>query len=194
MTEAQKEDVVNTPPVSEDVIDNVEELAEDVEVEEEINPLEAALAEVQEWKDRHLRLQAEWDTYRRRMNEQRNEEKLRATEKLVEHLIPVMDDFERSIDYANQHGETGLLSGVEAVYAKLVGVLSSDGVEILNPQDEEFNALEAQAIGTVEDSTVPEDTVVEVFQKGYKMGIKVLRPAMVRVSQGGPLREKQEEE
>ena len=59
--------------------------------------MEAAKAEADAWRDKYFRLHAEWDTYRRRMNEQREEEKLRATEKLVESLIPVIDDFERSM-------------------------------------------------------------------------------------------------
>ena len=71
-----------------------------------------AQAEVAEWKDKYLRLHAEWDTYRRRMNEQREAEKALATEKLVTSLLPVLDDFERTIAYANDNGEAGLLSGV----------------------------------------------------------------------------------
>lgn len=66
------------------------------------DPIEAAKKEAAAWQDKYLRLHAEWDTYRRRMNEQREEEKARAAEKLVEGLIPVIDDFERSIDYAEK--------------------------------------------------------------------------------------------
>ena len=82
---------------------------------------EAAVAkakeEAAEWQGKYLRLHAEWDTYRRRMKEQREEESRRATEKLVEDIIPVLDDVERSINYANENGEEGLLGGVTAVYA-----------------------------------------------------------------------------
>ena len=76
------------------------------EKEEAQDPIEAAKKEAAAWQDKYLRLHAEWDTYRRRMNEQREEEKARAAEKLVEGLIPVIDDFERSIDYAEKNGET----------------------------------------------------------------------------------------
>ena len=72
----------------------------------------AAKAEAQEWQDKFLRLHAEWDTYRRRTTEQREVEKARATEKLVSSLLPVLDDFERTIDYATKNGEQGLLDGV----------------------------------------------------------------------------------
>ncbi|MEF9925410.1 MAG: nucleotide exchange factor GrpE [Eggerthellaceae bacterium] len=151
-------------------------------------------AEVEAWKDKHLRLQAEWDTYRRRTNEQRTQEKARAAEKLVESLIPVIDDFERTIDYAQKNGEIGLLEGIEAVHTKFVGVLDKDGVSVIDPQGEAFDALEAQAVGTVEDAETPDETVAEVYQKGYRMGNKVLRPAMVTVTTGGPKREAPQDE
>ena len=136
----------------------------------------AAKAEAQEWQDKFLRLHAEWDTYRRRTAEQREAEKARATEKLVSGLLPVLDDFERTIDYATKNGEQGLLDGVSAVHTKMVDV------------------LEAQAVATVDDANVPDETVAEVYQKGYKMGSKVLRPAMVTVTSGGPKREKAPDE
>lgn len=159
---------------------------------------EAAVAkakeEAAEWQGKCLRLHAEWDTYRRRMKEQREEESRRATEKLVEDIIPVLDDFERSIDYANENGEEGLLGGVTAVYAKLNEVLVKEGVEIIDPVGQPYEALEAQAVATVDNPNVPDETVEQVYQKGYRMGNKVIRPAMVTVAVGGPKRETDEEE
>ena len=159
---------------------------------------EAAVAkakeEAAEWQGKYLRLHAEWDTYRRRMKEQREEESRRATEKLVEDIIPVLDDFERSINYANENGEEGLLGGVTAVYAKLNEVLVKEGVEIIDPVGQPSVALEAQAVATVDNPNVPDETVEQVYQKGYRMGNKVIRPAMVTVAVGGPKRETDEEE
>ncbi len=163
------------------------------EKEETEDPIEAAKKEAVAWQDKYLRLHAEWDTYRRRMNEQREEEKARAAEKLVEGLIPVIDDFERSIDYAEKNGETGLLGGVQAVHTKMLEVLTKHGVEMIDPKGEAFNALEALAVATVDDPSVPDETVAEVYQKGYRMGNKVIRSAMVTVTQGGPKREVEEE-
>ena len=159
---------------------------------------EAAVAkakeEAAEWQGKYLRLHAEWDTYRRRMKEQREEESRRAPEKLVEDIIPVLDDFERSIDYANENGEEGLLGGVTAVYAKLNEVLVKEGVEVIDPVGQPYEALEAQAVATVDNPNVPDETVEQVYQKGYRMGNKVIRPAMVTVAVGGPKRETDEEE
>lgn len=169
------------------------EVLEEVEASTDADEVAQAKAEAAEWQDKFMRLHAEWDTYRRRMNEQRASEKALATEKLVTNLIPVLDDFERTIDYATNNGEVGLLGGVQAVYAKLVDTLCKDGVEVLNPEGEAFDALEAQAVATVPDASVPDETVAQVYQKGYRMGAKVLRPAMVTVTTGGPQREKPEE-
>ena len=107
-------------------------------------------------------------------------------------LLPVIDDLERSIDYAEKNGETGLLDGVKAVLSKFIDTLTKDGVTVLDPVDESFDALEAQAVGTVEDTDKYNETVAEVYQKGYKLGNKVLRPAMVTVTTGGQDRPKEE--
>lgn len=155
--------------------------------------LAKAQAEANDWQDRFMRLHAEWDTYRRRTTEQRSEERTRANEDLVTSLLPVLDDFERSIEYAVKNGESGLLDGVQQVHTKLVDVLTKSGVEVINPKGEEFDALEAQAVAKVDKTDVPDETVDEVYQKGYKMGKKVIRPATVTVTTGGPKRPKKED-
>lgn len=162
-------------------------------IEESEEPA-AAKAEAADWQDKYVRLHAEWDTYRRRMTEQREAEKVRATEKLMESLIPVLDDFARTVDYAETNGETGLLGGVKAVQTKLSDTLAKGGLVVISPAGEAFDALECQAVGTVDDPSVPDETVAQVYQPGYKMGTKVIRPAMVTITTGGPKREKPEEE
>lgn len=212
MAASKNDEVRDTPEAAEAAEASAEAAAEEVEAEvideeaaeeagegdeateSEEDPVAKAQADAAAWQDKYLRLHAEWDTYRRRMTEQRAEEKLRATEKLVEGLIPVLDDFERSIAYAESNGEEGLLGGVKAVNTKLAEVLAKEGVEVIDPKGEAFDALEAQAVATVPDESVPDETVAEVYQKGYRMGNKVLRAAMVTVTVGGSKREKPEEE
>ncbi|MDE8701554.1 nucleotide exchange factor GrpE [Adlercreutzia equolifaciens] len=160
---------------------------------EESEVVAAAKAEAADWQDKYVRLHAEWDTYRRRMGEQREAEKARATEKLMESLLPVLDDFVRTVDYAEQNGETGLLGGVKAVQTKLVDTLAKGGLQVIDPAGEAFDALACQAVGTVDDPSVPDETVSQVYQLGYRMGDKVLRPAMVTITTGGPKREKPED-
>ena len=183
------------PPASDTVAEAEEVLeaqAEEAPTNDEL--VEKAQAEAKDWQDKYLRLHAEWDTYRRRTAEQREQERLRAGEKLVEKLLPVIDDFERTIDYAEKNGEAGLIDGVKAVHSKFVNVLETGGVQVINPAGQAFDALECQAVATVDDASVPDETVHEVYQKGYKMGTKVLRAAMVTVTTGGPKRPKPESE
>ena len=183
-------------PAASDTVAEAEEVleaqAEEAPANDEL--VEKAQAEAKDWQDKYLRLHAEWDTYRRRTAEQREQERLRAGEKLVEKLLPVIDDFERTIDYAEKNGEAGLIDGVKAVHSKFVNVLETGGVQVINPAGQAFDALECQAVATVDDASVPDETVHEVYQKGYKMGTKVLRAAMVTVTTGGPKRPKPESE
>lgn len=183
-------------PAASDTVAEAEEVleaqAEEAPTNDEL--VEKAQAEAKDWQDKYLRLHAEWDTYRRRTAEQREQERLRAGEKLVEKLLPVIDDFERTIDYAEKNGEAGLIDGVKAVHSKFVNVLEAGGVQVINPAGQAFDALECQAVATVDDASVPDETVHEVYQKGYKMGTKVLRAAMVTVTTGGPKRPKPESE
>ena len=178
-------------PAASDAVAEAEEVleaqAEEVPTNDEL--VEKAQAEAKDWQDKYLRLHAEWDTYRRRTAEQREQERLRAGEKLVEKLLPVIDDFERTIDYAEKN-----VDGVKAVHSKFVNVLETGGVQVINPAGQAFDALECQAVATVDDASVPDETVHEVYQKGYKMGTKVLRAAMVTVTTGGPKRPKPESE
>ena len=183
-------------PAASDAVAEAEEVleaqAEEAPTNDEL--VEKAQAEAKDWQDKYLSLHAEWDTYRRRTAEQREQERLRAGEKLVEKLLPVIDDFERTIDYAEKNGEAGLIDGVKAVHSKFVNVLETGGVQVINPAGQAFDALECQAVATVDDASVPDETVHEVYQKGYKMGTKVLRAAMVTVTTGGPKRPKPESE
>ena len=173
-----------------DLVAEAEAIVEEASAAEQ---LADAQAKSQEWQDRYMRLHAEWDTYRRRTQEQRAEEKARATEKLMEDLLPVLDDFERTVAYADANGETGLLDGVKAVQNKLNDVLAKAGLETIDPQGQPYDALEAQAVQMVPDDEAFDETVKDVYQKGYKMGKKVLRAAMVTVTTGGPKRPKEEE-
>lgn len=153
-----------------------------------------AEAEAAAMRDKYLRLQAEWDNFRKRSAEEAADQRVRAAEKLMNDVMPVLDDFERAIAHAEQNGESGLLDGVKAIGSKLNQVLAKHGLEAIDPAGEAFDALEHQAVATVPDETVPDETVAQVYQKGYRLGKKVLRPAMVTISSGGPKRETPAEE
>ena len=167
--------------------DSIEEEAEAVVADAE--RVAKAEAEAAAMRDKDLRLQAEWDNYRKRTAEEAGEMRVRAAEKLMGDLLPVMDDFERAIAHAEANGDAGLLDGVKAISTKLSESLGKHGLEAIDPAGEAFDALEHQAVGQVEDASVPDETVAQVYQKGYRLGKKVIRPAMVTISTGGPKRE-----
>ena len=188
-------DAAQAEPSAQDIEDAIGAEADEAVagIADESEELAKAKQEVADWQNKYLRLHAEWDTYRRRTNEQRKDEKARANEKLVASLLPVLDDFERTIDYAQKNGTENLLGGVEAVYAKLINTLQTDGVEVIDPAGEPFDALQHQAVATVPDTEAYDETVAAVYQKGYRIGGKVIRPAMVTVTTGGPKRPVEDE-
>ncbi len=160
------------------------EAAADAQKEAETKASEAA--------DRATRLQADWENYRRRTAAERLAEQARATEKLVTALLPVVDDIERAIDHARTQELADdfkqFVDGVDAVHAKLMGVFEHEGVEVIDPKGEPFDPLEHQAVGRVEDTEAYDETVHDVYQKGYRMGDRILRSAMVTVTYGGAKR------
>ena len=153
--------------------------------------IEAAKQQAAEANDRFLRLQADWDNYRRRTAQERLDERQRATEKLVVDLLPVIDDLERAIEHAGNLTDPAakqFVEGVSAVCNKLVSVLNKEGVEVVNPVGEAFDPLSHQAVSQIEDTEAYDETVAQVYQKGYRMGGKDIRTAMVVVTHGGPKR------
>lgn len=156
---------------------------------------EALAAELAEVKDQYIRLRAEWDNYRKRTAAERVQERARATEKLVTNLLPVVDDMERAMASTDVPEDDPMMAGFKAVYNKLVDALQREGLTAIDPQHgDELDINVHQAVSTVADPTIPDQAVAQVFQKGYSMGDKILRPAMVVTATGGPKREKKAEE
>jgi molecular chaperone GrpE len=180
------------------------ELASDAgKLREERDALAKQLAEVDDTiadakkqaadaNERYMRLQADWENFRRRTASERLAEKERAAEKLVLSLLPVLDDMERAIEHAGNTEENEQLKqfvdGIGAVHQKMLTALQKEGVEVIDPAGEAFEPLSHQAVGRVEDAEAYDETVAQVYQKGYKMGDKVIRTAMVTVTFGGPKR------
>ena len=170
--------------------DERDELARKLASAEE--DVRAAQAQAQTAVERQLRLQADWDNYRKRTAAEREAERERAAERVVEQLLPVIDDLERALEHAGAaEGNAELaqfVEGVSAVNAKLLAVLAREGVEPINPVGEAFDPLVHRAVGRVDDPEAYDETVAQVYQKGYRMGGKVIRSAMVTVTYGGPKR------
>lgn len=147
--------------------------------------LEAARAEAAEWRDKGMRAQADFENTRKRLEARHHDEVLRAGERVVKQLLPVIDDLERAIDHAVADG-SDVSEGLSAVHRKLVEVIGREGVTVIDPLGQPFDPAEHNAVQMREDLEMPDHTVVDVFQRGYLMHGRVLRPAMVVVSTGGP--------
>ncbi|OKP97245.1 nucleotide exchange factor GrpE [Paenibacillus sp. P46E] len=137
----------------------------------------------EEYQGRALRVQADFDNFRRRTQKEKEELAQYATAKLVGELIPVLDNFERAIATAPASPEFEAFNkGVNMIFQQLEGVLKSEGLAAMESVGQPFNPEYHQAIMQVESEEHEEGIVTEEVQKGYLLKDKVLRPAMVKVS------------
>jgi molecular chaperone GrpE len=162
-------------------------LAERVEaLERELEDLGSRLAEAEARRDEYLehaqRVSADFDNFRKRAAREQQSLVARAHERLVKELLPVLDDLERALEAAAAHEEAKLEEGVELVERELRAALAREGlVEI--ETDGGFDPHVHEALLT-QPSEVEEGGIVQVLQKGYRLGDRVLRPARVVVSAG----------
>jgi molecular chaperone GrpE len=156
------------------------------ELEERVSTLEERAALLEKERDEYLndlkRVAADFENYRKRVARDQEGLVARAHERLVEELLPVLDDLERALEAAAQHEEAKLEEGVRLVHRELVEALAREGlVEV--ETDGQFDPHVHEALVS-QPSEQEDGSVIEVLQKGYRLGDRVLRPARVVVSQG----------
>lgn len=155
------------------------EAAGDTAAQAEIERLRNELSETQQ---RALRAQAD-DNFRRRTQKEKEELAKYASSKLIQELLPVIDNFERALQASEDNPEFESFSkGVNMIFRQLEQVLAAEGLTAMNSVGQPFNPEFHQAIMQVESEEHEEGIVVEEVQKGYMLKDKVLRPAMVKVS------------
>ena len=130
--------------------------------------------------DSYLRLAADFDNYRKRTAREHAELTQRANERLLNELLPVLDDLERALVAADEHEEAQLEDGVRLVHRSLADALRKEGLEEI-PTDGAFDPNIHEALLS-QPSEAEEGAVIEVLQKGYRLGDRVLRPARVVVA------------
>ena len=141
--------------------------------------------QLDEHKEKYLRLAAEFDNHRRRTVKERQEAGARAQAELVRHIIDAIDDLGRfaHVDPATTDATT-VVQGVEMVEKKLLKTLAGAGLQVVDPVGETFDPAHAEAVATEPTSNKAEDHVVaRVYQRGYTFGGQLLRPARVVVKQ-----------
>ena len=145
-----------------------------------------ALAAAEAQRDEYLRdlqrLAADFDNYRKRALRDQQAFAARAAERLVTKLLPVLDDLERAIDAAEQHEEAKVIEGVEMTRSALAGALASEGLEEI-PAEGVFDPHVHEALLTEPAGGVDPGFIVQVIQRGYRLGDVVLRPARVIVAE-----------
>jgi len=152
-----------------------EEKEEDVKKEEK-DPVQQ---ELDDTKDRLLRLTAEYSNYKRRSEKEKQDAYVYAKSDTIKALLPVIDNLERAL--ANETKDyDALKKGVEMTFDNLTAILETLGVEVFGEPGDIFDPNLHNAVMHVEDEEHKNGEIVDVFQKGYKIGDKIVRPAMVK--------------
>ncbi len=169
-----------------------EEQAAEVSSEEQVEQdFDALLAEAERQRDEYLdlakRTKADFENFRKRMTSEVQASAARGKGELLREVVPVLDDLERAIQAAGLDPEgdsdEGLAHGVLLVFRSLRDSLSRNGVEAVDPKGEKFDPMAHEALSTQPVEGTEPGTVVEVLQKGYRLGDQLVRPARVVVSE-----------
>ena len=174
-----KKDKKEKENVTEEVIEETAEIQEEIPAEEvpEVNPFEEKYnAE----HDAHLRLAAEYDNFRKRTIKEKEASYGNGKADAVEKMLPVYDNLERALN--QETADAAYKKGVEMTMAELVKIFTSLGVEIFGNVGDQFDPNLHNAVMHIENEELPENSIAAVFQKGFKIGDKVVRFAMVQVA------------
>jgi molecular chaperone GrpE len=139
-------------------------------------------AELEELRQTLLRRQADFDNYRKRIERERADDSKRTTARLIEALLPVLDNFEQALAAHREPEYASYQKGFELIYKQLVDNVTRLGAERIDPLGKPFDPHVHQAMDRTESSEYPDGTILQVFQPGYAFHGRVLRPAMVRVA------------
>ena len=154
-----------------------EEVVETPEEVVEANPWEEKYNEEHNLR---LRLAAEYDNFRKRTAKEKEQSYTNGKADAVEKLLPVYDNLERALNQETE--DTAYKKGVEMTMAELVKIFTSLGVEIFGEKGDAFDPNLHNAVMHIDDETLEENTISQVFQKGFKVGEKIVRFAMVQVA------------
>jgi len=148
-------------------------------LEAKIAELESAAAEA---KDRHLRLAADFDNFKKRSRQEHLETIQHASAELISRLLPGLDDLHKALDHQPEGMDEAWAKGLELSVRKVEEALRAHGLETIEAVGRPFDPSVHEAIGHEESSEHPEDTVVQVLRPGYRIRDRVVRPALVKVA------------
>jgi len=160
-----------------------QEAEQAVSAEELLRHVQELQAQLDESQQRLLRTQADFDNFRRRTRQEKEEFTKYASQKLIEQLLPVVDNFERAMSASHENKDfEALFKGIEMISRQLEQVLAAEGLSVMQTVGQPFDPELHQAVMREESTEHEEGIVTEELQKGYMLKDKVLRPAMVKVS------------
>ena len=162
-----------------DVVETAEEITEETAAEtDKTAELEKELAAARE---AHIRTLAEYDNYRKRTAKEKEATWVDAKASCMAELLPILDNFDRALGVTDSDLES-YKKGVEMIYQGFCDTLKKLGVEAFGEEGDGFDPNFHSAVMHIEDEAMDENVIAQVFSKGYKIGDKVLRPAMVKVA------------
>lgn len=147
--------------------------------------LDKARAEVAELNSRVLRVQADYENYRRRVQREKEDLAVYANQKLLLNLLPVLDNLERALATAPAQGDEKLRQGVELTARSFRDILGKEGVTPIEAVGQQFDPNLHEAVMTVESGDHEDGTILMELQKGYRLGERVIRPTMAQVVKNG---------
>ncbi len=171
-----------------DSIEVIDAKEEEVETDKtnhstiEQSELDTLQKEKDEIYQRMLRVQAEFNNFKKRTLKERDAERKYKSQDLIQELLPALDNFERALQVEKTEATSSLIDGITMVYNQLKDALFSQGVEEIATVGEEFDPNLHHAVMQVEDEEKASNVIVEELQKGYKLKDRVIRPAMVKVN------------
>lgn len=174
------EETVENTEATETKEEVVEEKTEEELLQEKVDKLEE---ELKQSEDKYLRLYAEFENFKRRKNKEIETNNVYKSQKVITEILPSLDNLERALQVESDNEEIkSLLKGVEMVYEGLLNVLKSEGVELIETENAQFDPNYHHAVMQDEDSEKESGAILDTFQKGYKLKDRVIRPAMVKVN------------
>jgi len=160
-----------------------EVLEEDQAREEKVLEEDQAVKEEEDLRTKYLRLAADFQNFKRRSEKEKSDVYAYANERIVVDLLDVIDNFERAMDHKCEVEEMKVMEGMEMILKQLRDVLEKNHLEEINALSQAFNPAYHHAIMEEANESTESGTVIKVLQKGYMLNKKVIRPAMVVVSQ-----------
>lgn len=178
--DVKKEEVAEETEIVDETTE-VEEKSKEELLAEQVVKLQE---EVTTWKTDYYKVFADMENLKRRLEKEHQNSLKFMMQSFIEELLPVLDNFERSLNVQNPSEEVQtFLKGYQMIFDQLMSILKKNGVEVIEAQGKEFDPNLHQAVMTAQDENYESNIVVEELQKGYKLKDRVIRASLVKVNE-----------